>query len=257
MKNEDPDPIEIDDSNDEDGDDIYGLRGAQNGRNTQTVANGPLKMVEVRIQLDRCDADHRNNSSSNSSGVNGSAEVINLNSKKDTNEAVPTNLNENKPGRNAIQPYKCEQCDFASRHLGSFKVHRQIHVNGRFVGTKRESNGLYHCTHCIRQFINIGLLSRHMGSVHKNDRYLHHCARCLRQFTENAKKKQHESQCEGHYFQCHLCKVFVTRNEDQMQFHMRVHSGAKPFRCMVCNECFPRPLQLRYHLNTVHDRNDS
>lgn len=262
VKNEDP--IEIDDSNDEDDDDkqLDVLTDTQNGKTIQTNANGPFKMVEIRIQLDRCDADHRNNAILNGNAVNSSAEVNDLNDADEldksgslSRQAIPANINKDAVGRNVVKLHKCALCDFATRHLHGLKRHKRIHTNKKLVGTKADSNGLYHCTHCIRKFSDFGALSKHSKS-HDDNQHLYHCARCMRRFVQEAKRNKHERQCEGRYFECHLCKVFVARTEVHMQCHMRAHSGAKPFRCMVCDKCFQTGSSLRRHLNTIHSRDD-
>lgn len=150
--------------------------------------------------------------------------------------------------------FKCEHCDsfFCSNH--NLEQHKAVHANGKLIGVKADSNGLFHCTLCVRRFINVCNLSAHLKS-HKNNQRLHYCAQCLCGFEQKTEKDRHESQCKGRHFECHICKVFLTKDKNQLERHMRKHSGAAPFQCMVCGKNFRRIRNLRYYLNSIHSRN--
>lgn len=130
------------------------------------------------------------------------------------------------------------------------KCHKWI--NGKWIEIQIDSQGIFHCSYCIRRFKNLHDLSLHMKKSHKNDQYLYDCARCLRQFEQEAGRDRHQCQCDGHHYQCHLCTVYVTTLRSNMKVHMRVHSGVKPFRCTVCKKSFQTNSYLRYHLDFIH-----
>lgn len=158
-----------------------------------------------------------------------------------------SNTHQKKPIQNAAELH-----DFASQHRRGLKCHKRI--NGNWIEIKIDSRGIFHCIYCVRQFKNLLALSLHMKKSHKTDQYVYDCGRCLRQFDQKAEKDRHESVCEGHYYECHLCKVYVTKRKSNMQVHMRMHSGVKPFHCTVCNKSFQTKSFLRIHLNFIHNR---
>lgn len=156
---------------------------------------------------------------------------------------------------NGSKRFECQHCDSSFQFNYLLKQHQPLHANGKLIGIAADSNGLYHCKLCIRLFTNVGHLSKHMKS-HKDDRYLFECSHCMRKrFVRKADKDKHEQRCKDIHFECHLCKVYVTPELYKMKNHMRTHSGAKPFRCMVCSKYFRERGNLRHHLNTIHSRN--
>lgn len=152
--------------------------------------------------------------------------------------------------------FKCKHCDFSFNSKTTLKKHQPVHANGKLIGVKADLNGMYRCTLCIRRFTNVCNLSKHM-KVHNNNQYLYDCVRCMRQFDLVRDRNRHESQCEGRYYECHLCKVYVAKLKIHMQYHMRTHSGAKPFLCLACNKFFQTKSGLRQHMNIIHSRIDS
>lgn len=173
---------------------------------------------------------------------------------KRTQQTLPPNTHQNELVQKVVELHKCKLCDFATPHEKNLKLHQRMHVNGKMIGVKVDSRGLYHCTHCVRRFTDFNHLSKHMKSSHKNDQYAFHCACCMRQFVRKAEKDTHESQCKCRHYECHLCKVYVTPKISDMQCHMRTHSGAKPFRCIICSRPFRTRSILRDHLNSIHSR---
>lgn len=150
--------------------------------------------------------------------------------------------------------FKCTHCDKGFPFKSKLERHAQIHAKGNLMGCKADSNGFYRCTLCVRRFVDVGHLSTHMQKSHKNGQHLHSCTRCLRQFARKTQRNRHERRCDGLLYECHLCKVYVTSRINNMQKHMRKHSGAKPFDCQVCGHSFTVLCNLRKHLNIVHSR---
>lgn len=134
----------------------------------------------------------------------------------------------------------------------NFKQHQRTHAQENSVTIKAHSNEIYRCTQCIRRFTDMRHLNLHM-KTHKSNQYLYNCSRCMRKkFVRKADKDRHERRCKCSHYECHLCKVYVTRNKSHMENHMRTHSGVKPFHCVACGKSFQNRSGLRNHLNSVH-----
>lgn len=91
--------------------------------------------------------------------------------------------------------FKCKpRCQCTSESTAKSQRRRQCRVDSyeKLLGVKADSNGLYHCTHCIRRFTKVHQLRKHM-QMHKNGQYLHYCAHCMRSFARLAHKYEHES----------------------------------------------------------------
>lgn len=181
--------------------------------------------------------------------------VVSVLIKAQNSKTHRTNADSNQSKSSVVgKRFKCEHCDRSFQFKCILKHHQPLHANGNLIGIKADSNGLYKCTHCIRRFSDVHHLSRHIKLTHRNDQYLYDCAHCMRQFVRKANKDKHENQCNGHHYECHLCKVYVTKVRNHMQRHMRMHTGATPFRCMVCRKSFQQKYSLIRHLNNIHSR---
>lgn len=237
-------------------------------RNTHSKMN----LVEITIPWDaliRCDSNRKSvrHPMENVNNRNDEGEFIGFmdeeediplarfdpkNSNSNQQTSSSSNI-ENRSKRSGGDCFECEDCHRVFGWKHHLKRHRRIHATGKLIGIKADSKGLYHCTLCVRQFNDVSHLSQHMKS-HKDDRYLYECSRCMRRrFERKVDKEMHESQCKCRHYECHLCKVCVTVRLSDMQRHMRMHSGAKPFRCMVCDATFSAKHNLQHHLNSIHN----
>ena len=68
--------------------------------------------------------------------------------------------------------------------------------------------------------------------------------------TENSKRR---SNFGNHVFECQYCGKSCYQKSDLLR-HLRIHTGAKPYRCEICGKFF----RLRHHVNnhtlTVHSQ---
>lgn len=156
--------------------------------------------------------------------------------------------------KNKAKHLKCKECEYATYYISNLKRHQHVHVREKSMGVARDSSELYQCSHCIRQFAQLSHLSSHKKSHKDNNQFFYYCTRCMRRFVQTNDKDKHETKCDGHYFECYLCKIYVASRKNLMQDHMRTHTGAKPFRCPVCSKLFNIKGNLKHHLNTIHSR---
>ena len=152
-----------------------------------------------------------------------------------------------------IKPYKCHQCGYASRQRHHLQRHQRIHDQQKLMGIVQDhSNGLFKCNLCDQQFVEWDRLTSHLTKSHKNNQRLFNCGQCRRRFAQKSKKDKHEIRCRTRRYECYVCKKFVAKCTADLKRHMRIHTGEKPFQCMVCNRYFRQRYTLKYHLNSIH-----
>lgn len=150
-------------------------------------------------------------------------------------------------GGDRAKQFKCNQCDYASTCKHNLNRHQRTH-------DRNPKDKLHKCPHCDRRFTKSYHLTRHITRLHNNNQRLYNCVHCLRRFEQQYKKKQHELRCQNRRYECHLCKSYVTAYKTHMCRHMRTHSGARPYKCAICNKCFNQTNSLKKHLDFRHSR---
>lgn len=75
-----------------------------------------------------------------------------------------SNEKANHSKRNGAKRFKCMHCDSRYQTKWELQSHDKVHANGKFMGIKADSNGVYRCTFCVRRFAKVGQLSMHMKS---------------------------------------------------------------------------------------------
>ncbi|KAL3279354.1 hypothetical protein HHI36_016860 [Cryptolaemus montrouzieri] len=174
-----------------------------------------------------------------------------------------------------IKPYKCDVCEKAFLTKQKLEEHRNVHTGNAPIkctlcdeSFRRHSNLVQHrnrhhlkmkkkvkdyvchcgeyfhsrkklawhkeihdskpkaCTKCNEKFIHLASLTRHMRKAH-NERYL-------------PKEERSNENVE-----CPICKgVFV---KSSLEVHIRTHSGARPYSCLICNKDFTTRWNLKLH----------
>jgi len=104
-------------------------------------------------------------------------------------------------------------CDKKFAIAQQLKVHQVVHTG--------EKN--YLCSDCGNSFGSQSTLIDHRKRKHLNH-FPHKCKHCV--------------------------KSFFTRQE--LEAHVRTHTGVKPFVCQTCNKAFSRSHHLKRHTQTVH-----
>ena len=117
------------------------------------------------------------------------------------------------------------------------------------------------CNVCPRSFKKPSDLVRHIRTHTKEKPFK--CDECGKAFTVvstlNTHKKIHlrpSKQNAPDAIKCHICaKTFLSKNA--LKTHMRLHTGAKPFECPICKECFRTSGHRKNHMTQAHQEQPS
>ncbi|KAM4725643.1 uncharacterized protein FYW61_013709 [Anableps anableps] len=159
-----------------------------------------------------------------------------------------------------LKPYRCPVCSKRFPRPGALRRHRKIHntrrphVQGREgtesqqdvqsvdpEGQKAKMVGCSSscCRVCGETFQSQGNLRKHAKS-HTSESVCGVCGEGLLPSETLADHLQSHRE-EGKV--CHICG----NTFQNIETHMRSHTGIKPYPCSICGKCFPRPGALRRH----------
>ncbi|XP_068188609.1 oocyte zinc finger protein XlCOF6-like [Antennarius striatus] len=170
-----------------------------------------------------------------------------------------------------VKPFRCGVCNKRFPRPGALRRHQKIHGGRRaFV-----------CRHCGKTFVESGALRSHSRShcwetrggedprEEKAPIQTSHCCKvCKESFRSEGGLRKHaqshaaESVCgicgehspagtltehvQAHGVAGQICHV-CGKTYQNVETHMRSHTGVKPYSCHVCGKAFPRPGALRRH----------
>ncbi|XP_076470431.1 zinc finger protein ZFAT-like isoform X2 [Babylonia areolata] len=187
------------------------------------------------------------------------------------------------------RPFRCTECAFRAITRENLRRHMEReHENVKFpckdcdfVATSRTrlwSHQLTHlgisglqCPHCPDKFETIKRLRVHMSVSHpdlpreeldkltgykhkmqgKMGRRSYKCPYCERVFIRaNSELQKHIWIHEGvKPFKCSLC-TYACRSKNNLQAHMLRHSSHKPFACQECGKAYKSKTALRWHVRS-------
>lgn len=134
-----------------------------------------------------------------------------------------------------LTPFKCEICGRGFSTRG--------HVNQHMLSHRDEKP--FQCDVCLQYYKSAGRLYNHK-KIHAEDPFK--CIHCGKGFKVLGNLKNHEVRHTGgnERFACTECpKVFIFKHK--LRYHMRTHTGERPYACTDCNARFADVSNLQKH----------
>ena len=143
--------------------------------------------------------------------------------------------------------FKCLDCGRSYKHFSSIASHLRKHT--------RENS--LECHICSKEFLYESKLARHIQTVHDKVPVTHECPVCHLKFTNYLDLVKHFRANKSHEitkrFHCKICNKGFSRN-CEMQIHLRIHTGERPYQCELCGTSFLSQSQLAKHRKKSHQK---
>lgn len=136
--------------------------------------------------------------------------------------------------------FSCKYCNKIFIHEASRQIHERIHFTCLI------------CETCGKQLPNKSQLSVHQRQ-HTGERP-YQCMNCGSSFKCLSTLRQHEVVHYEKKYSCEVCLRKFSRPE-KVRIHMRVHTGEKPYNCLICHKNYQQKNDLNRHIKKKHEEN--